>query len=55
LLFSFWMLVSVIAIAGIEGLRNTSAIGWCICCLLLAWSMLPRLQPVQVLQTQTNI
>ena len=55
LLFSFWMLISSIIIACIERLTNYQAIGWCICCLLLAWSLLPRLRNAQTLQAHANV
>ncbi len=55
-LFAAWMIISVTGIVWIEGFRNFSAIGWCICCLLLAWALLPRhLQSIQSLQAQTNV
>lgn len=57
-MFCFWMLVSVCIIAWIEKLTNHQAIGWCICCLLLAWGWLPRLSTrssAQLLQTQTQV
>jgi glucan 1,3-beta-glucosidase len=54
-MFCFWMLVSVCIIAWIEKLTNHQAIGWCICCLLLAWGWLPRISTrgtAQLTQTQ---
>jgi len=57
-MFSLWMLISVCIIAWIEKLTNHQAIGWCICCLLLAWGWLPRLGvrgQTHMLQTQAQI
>ncbi|MES1196950.1 MAG: hypothetical protein ABUL58_08395, partial [Steroidobacter sp.] len=53
--FCFWMLISSIVIAYIEKLSNHQAMGWCICCLLMAWGLLPRLRNPQALQTQAQI
>src|SRR5205809_5438020 len=39
--FCFWMLLSASIIAWSEKLSNHQAIGWCICCLLMAWGWLP--------------
>jgi len=53
--FCCWMLISSVVIAWIEKLTNVQAISWCICCLLLAWAILPRLRSLRASHAQAQI
>jgi hypothetical protein len=43
-MFSLYTLATCIAIAWNETLSNQQAMLWCVCSLLMAWSLLPQLR-----------